>query len=164
MLKDLPEDWTTPHDPFIFTLRQAMNVGTDGPLRVHRGVYLAHINFDKEIRDLIVDQWPRFDDMSTKYDGDQWFSSFGVVDHWSQLPLAALDADPRNLLVYLGWHRRADQSPQGGWRWHKWGPYLGVHAPESSTDYEYLHDATDVVEVWSYCVVEVRGDARPDHD
>lgn len=157
-LKDLPEGWKSPDDPLVYALRATFGDrdGASGPTRVHRGVYEAHINFDKEIRDLIVNDWPRFDDMSTKYDGDQWFSSYGVVDHWSQLPLTALDADPRNLLVYLGRHRRADQSSDGGWRWHKWGPYLGVHSPETSTDFEYLHDAADVVEVWSYCVVEVR--------
>lgn len=157
-LKDLPEGWTSPDIEFIKMLRIAMGgvVDAPGPVRVHRGVYEAHFNFDKEIEDLIVEDYPRFDDMSTKYDGDQWFSSFGVVDHWSQLPLKALDADSRNLLVYLGHIRRADQPERGGWRWHKWGPYLGVHSPETSNDFEYLYDAIDVVEVWTYHVVEVR--------
>lgn len=158
-LKDLPESWTSPDDPFIYMLRAAFSPRL--PTRVYRGVYEAHINFDKEIQDLIVDQWPAMNDNSIEW--DRWIAytanpaaSYGVVDHWSQLPLRALDADPRNLLVYLGLHRRADQSPDGGWRWHKWGPYLGVHSPETSTDFEYLYDATDVVEVWSYCVVEVK--------
>ena len=156
-LKDLPEGWTAPNNPFIYMLRAiTADTGPVAPTRVHRGVYEAHFNFDKEIEDLIVEDYPRFDDMSTKYDGDQWFSSFGVVDHWSQLPLKALDANPRNLLVYLGRIRRADQPERGGWRWHKWGPYLGVHSPETSNDFEYLHDAIDVVEVWTYHVVEVR--------
>ena len=170
-LKDLPEGWTSPDDPFIYMLRATFSDDvTRLPTRVYRGVYEAHINFHKEIQDLIVDDWPSFH-LHESGEWDRWIeytghtaASFGVVDHWSQLPLAALDADPRNLLVYLGLHRRADQSPDGGWRWHRWGPYLGVHAPENSTNYEYLHEATDVVEVWSYCVVEVRGDDGPDHD
>lgn len=161
-LKDLPEGWTSPDDPFIYMLRAAFSdVGTRLPTRVYRGVYEAHINFDKEIQDLIVDQWPAMNDNSIEW--DRWIAytdnpaaSYGVVDHWSQLPLQALDADPRNLLVYLGLHRRADQPERGGWRWHKWGPYLGVHSPETSTDFEYLHDAIDVVEVWTYHIVEVR--------
>lgn len=163
MLKDLPEDWTLLDDSFIYELRAAFSdVGTWLPTRVYRGVYEAHINFDKEISNLIVDQWPSFHNYES-LEWDRWIeytgnpaASFGVVDHWSQLPLKALNADPRNLLVFLGRHRRADQPERGGWRWHKWGPYLGVHAPEVSTEHEYLHDATDVVEVWSYCVVEVR--------
>lgn len=166
-LKDLPEGWKSPDDPFIYALRAAFGDrdGANGPTRVHRGVYEAHINFDKEIQNLIVDQWPSGPSFHNHEspEWDRWIeytghpaASFGVVDHWSQLPLAALDADPRNLLVFLGRHRRVDQSPDGGWRWHKWGPYLGVHSPETSTEYEYLYDAIDVVEVWSYCVVEVR--------
>lgn len=152
-LKDLPEGWKPPDDPVIYALRTMFSHVDDAytPTRVHRGVYEAHINFDKEIRDLIIDQWVDFSMW-----GNSNFYSFGVVDHWSQLPLARLDDDERNLLVYLGRHRRADQPERGGWRWHKWGPYLGVHKPENSTEYEYLHDATDVVEVWSYCVVEVK--------
>lgn len=163
-LKDLPEGWTSPDIEFIKMLRIAMGgvVDAPGPVRVHRGVYEAHFNFDKEIEDLIVDDYPSFH-LYEAGEWDRWIEytgnpaeSFGVVDHWSQLPLAALDADPRNLLVYLGRIRRADQPERGGWRWHKWGPYLGVHSPETSNDFEYLHDAIDVVEVWTYHVVEVR--------
>lgn len=159
-LKDLPEGWKSPDDLFIYALRAAFGDrdGASGPTRVYRGVYEAHINFDKEISNLIVDQWPsiRYGDNYDWSQGDT-FSSFGVVDHWTQLPLQLLDEPQHgNLLVYLGRHRRADQPESGGWRWHKWGPYLGVHSPETSTEYEYLYDAIDVVEVWSYCVVEVK--------
>lgn len=154
MLRDLPPNWTSANDPFIAALRRAFShFGTpDEPVRVYRGVYEAHINFDKEIERLVTGRWPEF----PNFPGHDWFSCFGVVDHWSQLPIKQLDADPRSLLVFLGRHVRAEQPERGGWRWHKWGPYLGVHAPENSTEYEYLYDATDVVEVWSYCVVEVR--------
>lgn len=151
-LKDLPEGWRPPNDPFIYMLRAiTADTGPVAPTRVHRGVYEAHFNFDKEIEDLIVEQWVDFSMW-----GYSDFYSYGVVDHWSQLPLTRLDDDERNLLVFLGRIRRADQSESGGWRWHKWGPYLGVHSHETSIDHEYLYDATDVVEVWSYRVVEVR--------
>lgn len=32
--------------------------------------------------------------------------------------------------------REFDQPSEGGWRWHKWGPYVGDKHPE----HEYLHD------------------------
>lgn len=155
MLRDLPEGWkppNAPNDPFIALLRDTLASDAPAtPTRVHRGIYEAHINFDKEIEDLIVEQWVDFSMW-----GDSDFYSYGVVDHWSQLPLARLDDDERNLLVYLGRHARADQPEHGGWRWHKWGPYLGVHTPETSTNFEYLYDATDVVEVWSYQIVVIK--------
>jgi hypothetical protein len=31
--------------------------------------------------------------------------------------------------------RKCDEDPDG-WRWHKWGEYVGLHAPQR----EYLHD------------------------
>jgi len=31
---------------------------------------------------------------------------------------------------------QVDQDPVGGWRWHKWGTYIGVLEPK----YEYLYD------------------------
>ena len=40
----------------------------------------------------------------------------------------------------------------GGWRWHKWGEYIGKHNPQ----YEYLdHESgIDYVLVWKLCPVE----------
>lgn len=155
MLIDLPGDWrvTGSRYPRIYDDLAEITGGRRDPLRVYRGIYEAHINFEHEIENLLVDRWPAFEDLSTKYDDEQWFNSYGVVDHWTQLPLKLLDKDPRPLLVYLARHRREDQ-PEYGWRWHKWGPYLGVH--EGATDYEYLRDALDVVEVFSYCIVELK--------
>ena len=45
-----------------------------------------------------------------------------------------------------------DKSSWGGWRWHKWGEYIGKHNPQ----YEYLdHESgIDYVLVWKLCPVE----------
>ena len=45
-----------------------------------------------------------------------------------------------------------DKSLWGGWRWHKWGEYIGKHIPQ----YEYLdHEyGIDYVLVWKLCLVE----------
>ena len=45
-----------------------------------------------------------------------------------------------------------DTSLWGGWRWHKWGEYIGKHNPQ----YEYLDHETgiDYVLVWKLCPVE----------
>lgn len=125
---------------------------------MHKGVYLAHINFDKEIEDLIVNHWP---ELRESLAFDKWIeytgnpvACFGVVDHWTQLPLEALEHDERNLLVFLGRHAKEDQDERGGWRWHKWGPYLGVFQEQARAN-EYLYDTPDVIEVWSYRIVEI---------
>lgn len=45
-----------------------------------------------------------------------------------------------------------DKSSWGGWRWHKWGEYIGKHNPQ----YEYLDHETgiDYVLVWKLCPIE----------
>lgn len=45
-----------------------------------------------------------------------------------------------------------DTNSWGGWRWHKWGEYIGKHTPQ----YEYLDHETgiDYVLVWKLCPVE----------
>lgn len=45
-----------------------------------------------------------------------------------------------------------DKSSWGGWRWHKWGEYIGKHNPQ----YEYLdhEDGIDYVLVWKLCIVK----------
>lgn len=45
-----------------------------------------------------------------------------------------------------------DTNSWGGWRWHKWGEYIGKHTPQ----YEYLdHESgIDYVLVWKLCLVE----------
>jgi hypothetical protein len=157
MLRDIPVYWRPPYDGFTLALREfhTGNRNTQ-PLRVYRGIYLAHINFDKEIAGLIVDRWPEFDVPDGEHDMT-WFSSFGVVDHWTQLPLDLLERDKRGLLVFLGHHAKAEQHDDGGWRWHKWGPYIGVFQEQAAAN-EYLYDTPDVIEVWSYQIVEVRGE------
>jgi hypothetical protein len=160
MLKDLPEDWADAIDWFMLRLREITSGSPDTKAqRVHRGIYLAHLNFENELRPvahggLVVDGWPEFDPPDGDHDMT-WFSSYGVVDHWTQLPLDLLDKDKRNLLVYLSRHRKEEQPEEGGWRWHKWGPYIGVFQ-EQARAHEYLYYTPDVIEVYSYRILEVK--------
>ena len=68
-------------------------------------------------------------------------SSCGVCDSPDQflkMFREALQADPRHLTVTFT-HVRKDHENRGqggGWRWHKWGAYIGTGTPEC----EYLDD------------------------
>lgn len=53
-------------------------------------------------------------------------------------------ADPRLLGVFFTPMVRAEQSPEGGWRWHKWGEYIGDHTPTA----EYLYDEPEIERVY----------------
>ena len=39
----------------------------------------------------------------------------------------------------------------GGWRWHKWGEYIGEQNPRC----EYLADEPEIEEVWTYHIYQV---------
>lgn len=73
--------------------------------------------------------YPRFTD------GDPF--AFGVCDTPEQFLNkygAVLRADPRRLVVSFS-HVEKSSNPNG-WRWHKWGPYVGDYEPAR----EYLAD------------------------
>lgn len=145
MLVDLPKGWEQGSPDY-------RHVGFEPPRRIVQGVYLAHLNFGNEIGPVLADQYPTLV-LPNGQGAADWFSFYGVVDHWQQLPLDVLRNDSRPLLVYLTEHVKADQPARFGWRWHKWGPYLGVHDIEG---YEYLYDTPTVERVYSYHVVELR--------
>lgn len=78
---------------------------------------------------------------------------YGVCDNYQQI----LDLEPdltndpnRKFVIRLTSVKKANQSEQGGWRWHKWGEYIGVH--EITT--EYIYDEPIVEEVFCYHIYE----------
>ncbi len=156
MLVDLPEDWmqTHPNQAYIHALRNVLADTTDGyspylgPQRIAQGVYLAHINFDHEIEHLIKERYP-FD--SYQFDDPQ---DCGVCDDYTQV-LARwpeLDLDPRRFIISLSVMTKADQPAEGGWRWHKWGEYIGTKNPK----HEYLYDEQDIDQVTLFHILELK--------
>ena len=59
------------------------------------------------------------------------------------------DSD-RQFFITIKSVKKENQDPDGGWRWHKWGPYIGTH--EITT--EYLYDEPIVEEVFVYHIYE----------
>ena len=41
-----------------------------------------------------------------------------------------------------------------GWRWHKWGPYIGTQDPQC----EYLADEPEIKEVFVYRFIQLHDD------
>jgi len=171
MLVDLPARWypTDELGTMLAGLTGDQHLRT--PRRLYRGVYLAHLNIHLDLRGLVASEWPFGDQLRARMERQQalcdadpdrtpdpWPShlpnDYGVCDHWTQI-LARwpeLDTDPdHRYLITLTPHRRADQPPNGGWRWHKWGPYIGVFKPQC----EYLHDEPEVSEVFSFHIREL---------
>lgn len=79
--------------------------------------------------------------------------SYGVVDHPNQIHrYYDLHHDPRNLCVSFTPIYKKDQPSWGGWRWHKWGPYLGTKKPKC----EYLYDEKNIDRVFVFSIIELK--------
>lgn len=129
----------------LAAILSAISGGDHRSLRVSRGVYLSrHWNFYNEVATPLVDEF------AVDFDPD-----YGVCDSPDQFlagPGAALDADlGRRYCISFVEVRRDEQPPDGGWRWHKWGPYIGEKTPTT----EYLHDEPDIDRVFTFHVYEV---------
>ncbi len=84
---------------------------------------------------------------------DEEFSNYGVCDDVKQIieRCPTIERDPNRKFVITLKAVIADEQPRsGGWRWHKWGPYIGVHEPQC----EYLHDEPEIQKVYVYHVFE----------
>ena len=95
-------------------------------------------------------------------DSPIYWHGYGVADNASQI----LDYYERLLAEYGGYMNsrkfiitmspifRENQPENGGWRWHKWGQYIGDFAQQ----HEYLYDEKGIDYVWVFTILEVEED------
>lgn len=102
------------------------------------GFLVGPLNMNTLFASLIVDHYPEVfrpnDDWATPFFVDD--SPQAVID---RLKPVLTEAEGTYLVTITEFHK-ADEPSEGGWRWHKWGPYLGAHEPQC----EYLHDEPEI--------------------
>lgn len=84
---------------------------------------------------------------------DKWVE-YGVCDNYEQVlekHKDLFDDTNKNYVVGLSTVKRENQSSEGGWRWHKWGEYIGKQNPQ----HEYLYDDTHIEKVYCYHIYEI---------
>jgi len=93
------------------------------------------------------ERYPEFDPLQS----GAYRSEYGVCDNIEQVLalFPELEAPGREFMVTLTEVRRENQEPDGGWRWHKWGPYIGTYEPK----HEYLY-YEDIDRVFVYHIHE----------
>lgn len=136
MLKDIETQRSNPMLGII-----AMLNGNDHKCkRVERGIYeIGHFSGADHIPKSILKN----------------IETYGVCDdlaNFMEMVGDQLEVDQRSFVVFMTPVLKAAQGPEGGWRWHKWGPYIGKHKPEA----EYLYDEPFIEGVFCYSVYEVR--------
>lgn len=126
----------------------AISGGRPEASSIGAGLYnVHHFNFKYM---LPRGEWEDYADLS-RFGEDA--CAYGVCDSPEQFMAALGDrlaADPSQFVVSFTRVAKSEQSPEGGWRWHKWGPYIGTQSPQC----EYIHDEPAIKEVYCYHVFE----------
>lgn len=145
MLVDI-DQWS-PYDIAVFM--EKLDGGTV-PLRLQKGVYqMAGFGLDNWLVGQIKETYPDFGA------NDDAFSCYGVADSPGQILVAGgrlLLAEDRKFVIGVTYISADEQPESGGWRWHKWGPYIGTGVPTT----EYIHDEQYLRQVYVYHVYEVK--------
>lgn len=131
-------------NPILDLVAQVNGNEACAPVRLDKGVYvIGHFGSSNFLEGF--EDYPVF---STD------FNCYGVCDCWPQIihacPEIAESLD-RQFVITLTEVEKEKQPPEGGWRWHKWGPYIGTENPQC----EYLHDEEGIERVYVYHVYEL---------
>lgn len=135
------------HDEILVTNDPIARVMCYQPVRVSEGVYTncGH-NFENCLAF-------RQDWRESYYEGAPGEPpSYGVADSVEQFMERFgefIRTSPHKYAVGFTEVRRTDQPESGGWRWHKWGEYVGKHEAQ----HEYLHDEQGIDSVVTFSVV-----------
>jgi hypothetical protein len=137
----------------VFDNGQWLNVF--GFEKIYDGVYWTDFNpdhilesiygFDNIVR-YAPSQWP----MSLE-DMDSFVEYYGVGDSPDQvlahpdIQRAFVNSDKAFVACFTP-ILKSDQPARDGWRWHKWGEYIG----NQNSQHEYLYDEDDIEEVVVY--------------
>ena len=127
------------NDPILTMLAELMG-NTTPTLEIQKGVYeITHFGASSFLRN--YDHYPNTS-----------VGSYGVCDNIDQLIEQCPElSDPnRQFVVTLTPVVKANQSEEGGWRWHKWGDYIGTQKPTC----EYLYDEPEIDKVYCFHIYE----------
>lgn len=127
------------------------NIGSESgldPQRLAEGIYqITHFNGNMEFG---------INDFDAQYPNLGEHGCYGVCDSLENLLSVyaeVLNHPVRKFLVTLTKVKREPENKGqgGGWRWHKWGPYIGAHEIQC----EYLDDEEGIDHVFCFHVYEI---------
>ena len=112
------------------------------------GIYETNLNFNYTLK--------YFSNNKPKKEWNNIFeneNSYGICDNYEQIlqyypELNSLD---RKFIISMTPIIKKDESEKDGWRWHKWGEYIGNQNPQ----HEYLYDEEGIEKVYCYHIYEI---------
>ena len=149
MLIEIPAEHCIP-DPFLELIAQ-VNGNSPGIDELRKGIYsIGHFGGTGFLEEF--EHYPEFSVPGDDRFLDDRRNCYGVCDNIDQIlkVFPELEKSDREFVVTVSKVERANQSPTGGWRWHKWGPYIGTHTPQ----HEYIYDEEGIDVVLCYHIYE----------
>lgn len=144
------------HEPIYLALEGEYDIGF-----LQEGFYSS---LDSDfLGELYVTEYPFHDNIlpANSVSHSEWLASvrlsaadYGVCDTPEQIleTYPEIVDDPRSFAIELRPVFAKDQYPEGGWRWHKHGAYIGDQNPQC----EYLYDEEGIEKVYVFSVVQVK--------
>jgi hypothetical protein len=130
-------------------------------IRERQGFYLSYMldnSLELYANVTIIRQYDSFIYPYTSFteawkNGMDYKSNYGVCDNVEQVmaKYPELETSDRKFVVILTPIIKATQPSQGGWRWHKWGEYIGTQEPQC----EYIYNEPIIEEVLLFHIYEV---------
>lgn len=118
--------------------------GRNGPELIEKGVYESP-SFNNLF--FLDGNYKEFFSLSELDSSD----SYGVCDDYNQIlnKFPVIQNSEREFVIFVTPILKAEQE-EWGWRWHKWGEYIGTQNPTM----EYLADEPNIDKVYVFAVFE----------
>ena len=105
----------------------------------------------KELHCIFLDNW-----LKAGHEEIYMSHPYGVCDNWEQIferipEIKYYKESKEKFVIFLCPHIKKNQPDHDGWRWHKWGPYIGDQEPQ----YEYLRDEPEIDMVYSFHISRI---------
>lgn len=115
-------------------------IQSDPKLHEETGIYWSISNFNKNFFEETLNLDFENEYWHVKY-GDEYVNSYGVADNIEQIKeyyKRQIENKNEKYIISLSpvFQDKENKGKEDGWRWHKWGPYIG----ELDSKYEYLDD------------------------
>jgi hypothetical protein len=139
---------TLQFDPQIMDILSILGQGGN-PEEVETGIFISP---SFSFGNLIADAKEEYFDFQ---DENDYLGACGVCDTIDQVKekYSKWINDPElKFCISFSKVTKSEQSSEGGWRWHKWGEYIGTKEPKC----EYLYDEDDdIQEVYCYHIYQL---------
>lgn len=149
MLVDVTKIPNYKQDPTMLALLTILANGRSSDFeQIKTGVYkINHFNFSNLVKEKLI-EYPKLED-----NNNEWFDCYGVADNVEQIleKCSMIVNSERKFVISFTTINKQDQNSDGGWRWHKWGKYIGVQSPQA----EYIYDEPEIESVIVFHVYEV---------